>query len=462
MPKKDTTTQEHADQIKTLHDRCTTAKLETQILLEQINQAQDSTQPKKTLTRIEVKIPEERDFASITIPAGRPAHHAINSHFEDYRRLKDYQGIWSSKHRKIECEITGGQSSLFSGVQRRLELLLESANQNNQAGENARLEFKIPGTTTTASLELASTEYVILNTTFSDSDQSPNEDLNFRYRLITLHINNIEISQHDQAAAILERISNSLLLSIDLHIDTPMHLRRRATTARRSRRTPLTPNIKSISISRQYDNDATNLYWYGRTSRQLPLLSFLAFYQVLEFYFPRYSKIEASKRVKSILKDPTFNPDNETDIARLLARIRSSQNSKSFGDEQSQLTATLGECINTEDLRDFIKSSDSRTAYYTGKEKQWRRIVDAQIHPESDDLVAEVSRRVYRVRCRIVHTKHEGHETELLLPFSREARALTHDIDLVEYLASRALITSSTGLSLNVPLQNTNAPDGHP
>jgi hypothetical protein len=38
----------------------------------------------------------------------------------------------------------------------------------------------------------------------------------------------------------------------------------------------------------------------------MPLLQFLAFYQVIEFYFPTYSQAEAHRKLKAILKDPPF------------------------------------------------------------------------------------------------------------------------------------------------------------
>ncbi|NRD63020.1 hypothetical protein HRD49_14820 [Corallococcus exiguus] len=437
--------------IQNLHDRCEAAKLESKILEIPHPRTHSHKTAKRILHSIEIKIPEERDFATITIPQGKITEYALNSRFEDYKRLKDFRGTWSPKHRSIECELSGRQLVIQDGAQEALELLIETKNQNTQSPDNNHLEFKIQGSTAIVSIAPASTEHILLNAHHPPPDQLLFEELNFSHRQLNLHISNIDITQHNQAAAILEKVSNSIFLPLDLLIDNPVNLSRRVERTRRTRRTLSLQSAESINTSRQYDNEAISLYWYGRTSNQLPLLSFLAFYQVLEFYFPRYSKLEASKRVRALLKDPTFSPDNETDVARLLSRIRSNQNSKTFGDEQSQLLATLTECVSPEDLCEFIKSDESRFDYYTGKEKRWKRAVDSPIHPDSDELTAEVSKRIYRVRCRIVHTKHEGHETELLLPFSREARSLTHDIDLVEYLASRVLIASSTGLSLSGP-----------
>ena len=57
------------------------------------------------------------------------------------------------------------------------------------------------------------------------------------------------------------------------------------------------------------------------------------------------------------------------------------------------------------------------------------------------DLRADVADRIYDIRCKIVHTKNDSGigDVELLLPFSREAEQLSHDIELVQYVAQETL-----------------------
>lgn len=64
------------------------------------------------------------------------------------------------------------------------------------------------------------------------------------------------------------------------------------------------------------------------------------------------------------------------------------------------------------------------------------------------DLRNDVADRLYDIRCKIVHTKSDNRngDTELLLPFSKEAEQLHYDIELIEYLAQRTLIASSGSL----------------
>lgn len=103
----------------------------------------------------------------------------------------------------------------------------------------------------------------------------------------------------------------------------------------------------------EFDDAPLSLYWYARGAFGMPLLQFLAFYQVIEFYFPIYSKAEAQRKLKAILKDPTFRGDRDADIGKLLSAIYITR-SGAYGDERSQLRATLVECVDGTALKGFF------------------------------------------------------------------------------------------------------------
>jgi hypothetical protein len=125
-----------------------------------------------------------------------------------------------------------------------------------------------------------------------------------------------------------------------------------------------------------------------------------------------------------ILKDPMFRGDRDTDIARLLSAIYVSRTG-AFGDERSQLIATLIECCDSEELRSFFEAEPSRKESFLSKSKPqpYHRIPLAN---PSSDLRNDVAERVSEIRRKIVHTKLDSRDTalELLLPFSAEAEQL--------------------------------------
>jgi hypothetical protein len=178
----------------------------------------------------------------------------------------------------------------------------------------------------------------------------------------------------------------------------------------------------------------------------MPLLQFLAFYQVVEFYFPVYAEAEAKRKLRAILKDPTFRGDREADIGRLLTGIQGSRTG-SLGSELQQLKSTVNECVDHQDLRAFLSSDEDRKSFYSSKQKYHRIPIS---NPDlSVDLRADAAARIYDIRCGIVHTKNNSSDDVLLLlPFSKEADDLVHDIDLMEFVARSVLIAASVSFGI--------------
>lgn len=268
---------------------------------------------------------------------------------------------------------------------------------------------------------------------------------------MTLKLTGCHVATHDSALALLNKVAGSVLFQLDLLTDVSMGLereRRRLTGGRRpKKRTNQATELQYPKT--QFDNAPLSLYWYARSATGMPLLQFLAFYQVIEFYFPIYSQSEAQRKLKAILKDPTFRGDRDTDIARLLAAIHVSR-SGAFGDERSQLRATLVECAQPDALRQFLEADIERKEFFLTKAKSlpYHKLPLAS---PSVDLRNDVADRIYDIRCKIVHTKTDTRDgnVELLLPFTQEAEQLFFDIELVQYLAQQVLIAGSTPFNVH-------------
>ena len=124
----------------------------------------------------------------------------------------------------------------------------------------------------------------------------------------------------------------------------------------------------------------------------MPLLQFLAYYQSIEFYFPTYYQAEGRRKIRRILKDPTFRNDRDADVGRILTAIRTSGGS--FSDERAQLRATLNECIDAESLRAFLSDSEEKQSFFSSKTKGLtnRNIPLANV---AADLRNDVADRMY-------------------------------------------------------------------
>lgn len=62
----------------------------------------------------------------------------------------------------------------------------------------------------------------------------------------------------------------------------------------------------------------------------------------------------------------------------------------------------------------------------------------------SSELRVQAARRIYGLRCRVVHATEGEAGDELLLPFSPEAHQLARDIELVSFVANKALLSTAT------------------
>ena len=267
---------------------------------------------------------------------------------------------------------------------------------------------------------------------------------------MTLKLSGCHVTTHESALALLNKVAGAVLFQLDLLTDVPMALERerRRLGARRPKK-PASPVTELQYPKTQFDSAPLSLYWYARSAEAMPLLQFLAYYQVIEFYFPIYSQSEAQRKLKAILKDPTFRGDRDADIARLLSAIHISR-SGAFGDERSQLRATLIECVDSDALRIFLEENVERKEFFSAKSKTspYHKVPLAS---PSIDLRNDVADRIYDIRCKIVHTKSDARDgnVELLLPFSPEAEQLSIDIELVQYISQLVLVAGSAPFNVH-------------
>lgn len=259
----------------------------------------------------------------------------------------------------------------------------------------------------------------------------------------------MDITQHDQALYLVEKICSAICFQIDCKIDQPLMLgfEKKARTLRK--RPSSLEDIELSAIKYTYDNEALSLYWYAQSAFGMPLLKYLALYQVVEFYYPVYSAMAAQNKIRNLLKSPNFNANNDKDLASIMHIVKFNSSSGAFGNELSQLKATIFECLNFENLRSWLSENGRNNFFSSANAKKLSKIV---INPtvSDEDLLDQVSQRFYNIRCRIVHTKGIEGNLEVLHPQAKELAYIDHDIDLANFIAHQVMIASSQQL-INMP-----------
>jgi hypothetical protein len=409
-------------------------------------------------TELFIQIPFEREFKTLIVDdKSEGLERIINSPFEKYKLLKGHEAIYSQDLGIIECEIqtddplrSGGMllrrlSRIFKLKQVEIEAEKE---ETDDEVENFIFEFPSPDDFVKIFIRQSSDEFSFLSGYKRDS-------LMFRRKLRvypTIRIEGLSFLNHAQAKELLTNIANSVLFQIDLITNIPIHLASDIDLQReiRIRRKVIREEIKFSPPKNQYDSEAISLYWYARTAINMPLLQFLAFYQVLEFYFPLYSSKEAQDRIKNLLKDPTFDRNADKNVAKILEVIKVYSKGKSIGDERSQIKAAIQACVDQNDLLDFFNESEDRSAFFDDQKKS-KSLVSQKVsfNRKDHDFRVDVASRIYDLRCRIVHTKDDA-DIQLLLPFSQDLIHIKYDIELIEFVARKVLIASGKPINLKI------------
>jgi len=106
----------------------------------------------------------------------------------------------------------------------------------------------------------------------------------------TLQIINCEFESNEQAIKLLEKIAHSLFFQIDLNLALPLTLIKKTRTRSSRRKQFIQSGKQLIFPTTHIDVKAMSLYWYARSARAMPLLQFIGFYQVVEFFFPSFQR----------------------------------------------------------------------------------------------------------------------------------------------------------------------------
>jgi hypothetical protein len=265
-----------------------------------------------------------------------------------------------------------------------------------------------------------------------------------------LRIRNVASTRHDEALNLLIRLAQSLFFELSVAYDVTPDLRQREDDPLDDLKYFDYKNSVAteppIFPTNDYPREPLALYLhtepYLRGSQQQPLYAFLSYYQVIEHFLLKYARSNTIKQLRIALKDPRLDVHDDRSITRLLGIVEQEQQRSS---EREQLAVTIAECCPVDSLRDFIQAVDERKEFFTSAKK----IAAApRIDFNAKNLANQIADRIYTIRCRIVHAKDGFDLAGPLLPFSREAQQLHHDISLIRYVAQHVLIASSHRLTL--------------
>ena len=253
----------------------------------------------------------------------------------------------------------------------------------------------------------------------------------------TIQVYNINENNTHSSSKVANQLINSALFELSLIKDTHLKLEEpRTRDLFRFRREIINKELDVPKI--KYDNDIIKHYSMGLEGSH-PVLSFLSFYQVIEGYFIKASNSELIKDTQKYLLDPRFNVKQESTILELIDDI---QKFKLENSELNQLKIVLNNYIDKNKTIEFINKFETKKGekYFSGKKTIFGE--NLKLILENDNLVSSLAKRIYTIRCAIVHSKM-GHNNVKYIPSSKNDKILLLETPLMRFLAEEIIINSS-------------------
>ncbi|MFD5179765.1 hypothetical protein ACFWM1_28435 [Nocardia sp. NPDC058379] len=184
-------------------------------------------------------------------------------------------------------------------------------------------------------------------------------------------------------------------------------------------------------------SEVAQIFSFAEGARQNPLLAFLSYYQVLEYFFPYAGRRHTIHQVRKELADIQFT-NSDQDILRIISVAEGATRSS----EADQITILLRESVREDRLLEFFQNVKPDDHF--GKSKTIKGVETINPKNPHKPLLSQVADRVYQLRNRIVHAKDDPRydDAKFILPKSPEAKAIGPDVELVRLLAIEVITDS--------------------
>lgn len=203
-------------------------------------------------------------------------------------------------------------------------------------------------------------------------------------------------------------------------------------------------NSSSIEMpKRKYNSEISRSFQMAKASNN-PMLEYLSYYHVLEYFFSDIYDNYVIKQLRDIITSPDFSYKSDKCYKRILSKV---QKHYTFDEgrgavkiEKKALRLVLEEYINLENLFSFLNNDDG--IYYKNNPSAFEEKQKTIINPDDSDneMFAAITNRVYSTRNALVHSKDNNLIS--FVPFRDEFK-ITLEMPLIRFLAKEVLINSS-------------------
>lgn len=203
----------------------------------------------------------------------------------------------------------------------------------------------------------------------------------------------------------------------------------------------LHPN--EIEVPKRIYNQKPLYYYQQALATDNPVLEFLSFYQVIEYFYEIVSQEDLIEGVKRKITHPQFSSKNKNGIKDLVKYIKGSENRYT---EQNALHLVLKKYLNKDKLKKDLKEYDYDYYHYLINENVNFADAPSLKIGEKESFIYKLAQRIYMIRNSLIHSK-EG-EKNAYIPFSDNEEELIKQLILMRFVAEQIIINDSDDLHM--------------
>ncbi|MFX1238580.1 MAG: hypothetical protein ACFFAS_01925 [Promethearchaeota archaeon] len=192
-----------------------------------------------------------------------------------------------------------------------------------------------------------------------------------------------------------------------------------------------------------YNKELTKFYRLGLSSI-FPILEYLTYYQILEYFFIDASHEELYEKLSYKLKDPGFGPE-KANIAKLV-KIMEDHSKKA--DETGMLTSVLKKFVDFSDLKEFIENYEEEISdkIYTKKNEIFGESVEVDL--KEGHIFSNIAKLIKVIRNALVHSSDIREGKKRYVPFSESTEIVENHIPLLKFLAEKVIFATSSSYNI--------------
>ncbi len=191
---------------------------------------------------------------------------------------------------------------------------------------------------------------------------------------------------------------------------------------------------------RTYHSELVAYYQLALGSESL-ILSYLALYKILEFFFTSASEDLLHQKIKDQLVAPDFSHSKVAKLRELVKTVRSFDQRM---DERKMLITVLEKYLDKTELVQWIDDYEKKHSgnYTTDKDIFGE---NQKVDTNDNQLFSSISKRIYHIRNVLVHNK-EG-ESSRFKPFSGQEKILFNETPLLLYIAEELILKTGKDIA---------------